>query len=70
MSKAKSIGFCCLIWLGVIYFGVALYGRISGVGTTAFYSPEIDATCAVKRTLDNMAMSCLEGNRTSLEQPK
>jgi hypothetical protein len=63
MSMAKSIGVCCLIWLAVAYFGVALYGRIASTGTTAWYSDTVDATCILEKRLDQIAMSCLPGDR-------
>ena len=63
MSALKSIGVCCLIWLAVAYFGVALYGRISSTGTSAFYSDDVDATCILENRFDQIAMSCMPGDR-------
>ena len=62
-NKLKAAGFVALIWLAVIYFAIAIYGRFSSIGTKAWYSEEVDATCIFEKRFDQMAMSCLPGDR-------
>jgi hypothetical protein len=61
--RLKAIGIVALIWLAFFYFAIAIYGRFSSVGTSAWYSGEVDATCIVEKRIDQMAMSCMPGNR-------
>lgn len=63
MTRLKAVGIVALIWLVVFYFSIAMYGRFVSVGTKAWYSKEVDATCIVEKRFDQMAMSCLPGDR-------
>ena len=63
MQRAKGIAIVVMLWLAALYLAIAIYGRFEGVGTSAWYSKDVDATCVVERRFDQMAISCLPGNR-------
>lgn len=63
MEALKRAGVTAFIWLLVAYLAMAILGRITDSGVSAFYSDEVDATCVVERRFDSAAMSCLPGKR-------
>lgn len=67
MIRAKALAIVALLWLAALYLAIAIYGRYQNIGTNAWYSEDVDATCVVERRFDQMAISCLPGNRIKKE---
>lgn len=67
MIRAKALAIVALLWLAALYLAIAIYGRYSNIGTTAWYSEDVDATCVLEKRFDQMAISCMPGNRIKKE---
>lgn len=67
MIRAKALAIVALLWLAALYLAIAIYGRYSNIGTTAWYSEDVDATCVLEKRFDQMAISCMPGNMIKKE---